>query len=248
MKRLLKKLASLLPKRWQQELKRIYFARHISSRRFRTPEQEYEILPSLVSEGDWVLDVGANIGHYSARLSELVGPRGRVIAFEPVPQTFELLAANMALQPIRNITLINAAASDTTAVVGMEIPTFEDDGLENLYTAHLCSTSAQLGVLTVAIDSLQLPQPVRMVKIDAEDHELSVLKGMKGLLQRDHPTLIVEDNSPELAEYLLGFDYLSGTCAGSSNRIFWARGQPSPLRDRPAHEPSRSAASAPASS
>jgi ubiquinone/menaquinone biosynthesis C-methylase UbiE len=93
MKRRLKKLAARLPLRWQQELKRRYFANQIRKHSFRAPEPEFEMLSPMVSAGDWVLDVGANIGQYTLRLSELVGESGRVISFEPVPETFELLAA-----------------------------------------------------------------------------------------------------------------------------------------------------------
>src|SRR5688572_25618258 len=127
MKLFLKRIAARLPDRWQQELKRRYFRSEIRRGRFRTNEREYGLLSALVSPEDWVLDVGANIGHYTVRFSELVGKLGRVISFEPVPETFELLAANIALIT-PNVTLINAAASDSTRVIGMEIPRF-DSGL-----------------------------------------------------------------------------------------------------------------------
>ena len=46
----------------------------------------------MVSPRDWIVDVGANVGHYTKRLSELVGPKGRVIAFEPILETFSILS------------------------------------------------------------------------------------------------------------------------------------------------------------
>src|SRR5689334_11447094 len=107
----LKRTAARLPNRWQQQLKRILFASQIRGGRFYTSEAEYALLSRLVSPGDWVLDIGANVGHYTVRFSELVHREGRVFAFEPVPETFELLAANTALAALNNITLINAAAS-----------------------------------------------------------------------------------------------------------------------------------------
>jgi len=174
----------------------------------------------MVSPGDWTLDIGANVGHYTLRLSDLVGPRGRVISLEPVPDTFELLAANAALARHSNITLINAAGSESASISGMVIPRQEDGGLDNFYLAHLSGNESKLEVLCIPVDSLSLPRPVRLVKIDTEGHELSVLRGMKGLLARDRPTLIVEDNDPEVSAYLAGFRYSSEKVAGSSNRIF----------------------------
>src|SRR5215470_17062957 len=109
---LLKRIAATLPAVWQNELKRVHFRNQIRHNRFVTDEPEYSILPTLISAGDWVIDVGANVGHYTKRFSELVGPTGRVIAFEPVPETFALLAANLQVLPKTNATLINAAVSD----------------------------------------------------------------------------------------------------------------------------------------
>ena len=219
MKNQLKSLAALLPKRWQQGLKRRYFAWLIRRQRFGISEPEYAVLGDLMAAGDWALDVGANIGSYTLKLAQLAGENGRVVAFEPVRETFELLAANVALLRTHNVTLINAAASDEAAVLGMAIPKF-DTGLDNPYMAHLSETSASLRVLCVRIDALELPHPIRLVKIDAEGHELSVLKGMSGILRRDKPTLIVEDNSDDVAVYLRDFGYSSTKMAGSSNRVF----------------------------
>ncbi len=93
----MKRAAAALPLAWQQELKRLHYRRQISRGTFATDEPEYAILDSLVLPGSLVIDVGANVGHYTKKLSDLAGSRGRVIAFEPVPDTFSLLAANVAL-------------------------------------------------------------------------------------------------------------------------------------------------------
>jgi FkbM family methyltransferase len=219
MKHYLKKLAAQLPKRWQQELKRYYFRHQIRGGRFHTTEAEYNRLADFIALGDWVLDVGANIGHYTMRFSELVGKSGRVFAFEPIPETFELLAANVAYLQERNVTLLNVAASDSVCVLGMKIPQFES-GLENYYMAQLSTDAVDLEVLCLAIDLLGLPKRISFAKIDAEGHELSVLKGMTELLRRDHPTLVIEDNSREVITFLSGFGYQTEKLKGSSNRIF----------------------------
>ena len=38
--------------------------------------------------GDGFVDVGANVGYYALLASELVGPEGRVVAIEPLPESF----------------------------------------------------------------------------------------------------------------------------------------------------------------
>lgn len=219
MKAVLKRCAARLPLAWQQQLKRWYFASQLRRRQFVTTEQEFLLLDSLVGDGDWVVDVGANVGHYTARLSQLVGSSGRVIAFEPVPATFELLASNVARLPFANVTLLNAAASDATRTTGISMPKF-DSGLTNFYMARLGDGAGDLSVLTLQVDALAIPEKVSLVKVDAEGHEMSVLRGMTALLARDHPTLIVEENSPEIAPFLRRFGYDAERLAGSSNAIY----------------------------
>jgi FkbM family methyltransferase len=174
----------------------------------------------MVSPGDWALDVGANVGHYALRLSELVGDAGRVIALEPVPDTFEVLAANIRAASAGNVTLINVAASDSSRLSGMVVPKYEDSQSDNFYLARLAGDGSAVQVLCITVDSLNLPHRVRLVKIDTEGHELAVMKGMRGILERDKPLLIVEDNDPAVAGYLVDLGYASQKIDGSSNRIF----------------------------
>jgi FkbM family methyltransferase len=216
---LLKRASSRLPIRVQQELKRLHFGRQIRKGRFETNEAEYDRLAQWVKSGDWVLDVGANVGHYAHKLSALVGSTGRVFAFEPVPQTFELLAANMARCPLKNVTLLNVAVSDAFGTVGMRIPNF-NTGLQNYYMAEVTQGPASLSVVSLPIDSLRLPARVSLVKVDVEGHELEALRGMEALLTRDHPVLIVEGTAEDVSEYLRAFGYSFEKTAGSPNRVF----------------------------
>ena len=219
----IKQLFSHLPQSWQSELKRLRYARQIRSGTFQTDEPEYLMLSELVSPGDWVLDVGANVGHYTKRFSELVGDQGRVIAFEPVPATFSLLASNAQHFAHPNVSLINAAVSDHFAEVGMSIPRFSS-GLHNYYEAHLSpGTENALSVLTLSIDSLAIDHSISLIKIDAEDHEASVLAGMKTLIEKYHPTLIVETGSQEVVTILAASGYEATKLPGSPNFLFRPR-------------------------
>ena len=219
---LLKRAASHLPSRFQQELKRLHFGNQIRKGNFQTDEAEYGRLGQWVKPGDWVLDVGANVGHYSRKLSELVGRKGRVFSFEPVPQTFEILAANMACCPVSNVTLLNVAASDGMGTVGMSIPSF-DTGLQNFYMATVTEDSSSLSVVAIPIDSLRFPSRITLAKIDVEGHELSALRGMENLLKRDHPLLIVEGQAAPVRDYLGWLGYGFEEAPGSPNRVFSVR-------------------------
>lgn len=215
------RIAAHLPAHVQCSLKRHYYRWQIRTNRFLTDEPEFQLLPAWVELGDWVLDIGANVGHYTARLSKLVGPEGRVFAFEPVPATFELLSANASAFACRNVTLLNLAASDRSGPVSMEVPLSEDAGLQNYYMAHLTHNSVN-GIRTYAlpVDSLDLSQPISLVKVDAEGHDMAVLAGMVRTLNRFHPVVIVEDHSDEMARFMAALSYGAHTIPGSPNRIF----------------------------
>jgi len=217
---LLKKIAARLSNRWQTELKRIYFGRQIRKGIFTTDEPEYKILPQLISPGDWVIDIGANVGHYTKGFSDLVGACGRVLAFEPVPTTFSLLSANVELFAYPNVTLINAAVSNRLDAVGMSIPKFST-GLTNYYRAHLSTaTDSELFVLTISIDSLCINQRISLVKIDTEGHESFVLSGMQRLLESQQPILIIETESKEVIANLSIYGYVSEKLPSSPNILF----------------------------
>lgn len=233
----LKQIAARLPLRWQQEMKRHLLRRNIGRHRYGADEPEVQLLGDLVGPGDWVIDVGANVGHYTLRLSELVGSRGRVLAFEPVPDTFELLAAAACLAPFHNITLFNAAASSSTALASMSIPR-DPSGLRNYYRAQLGDGPPDVQALCLPVDGLELPARVALVKIDAEGHELSVLHGMSRLLQRDHPVLLVEDSSQAIPAFLARFGYQMTRQGESFNCIYRVvRGARADRRPDPVAEP-----------
>ncbi len=216
MPNLLRRVALRFPTSMQHELRRHYYAWQIRRGSFRTQEREFEMLAEFVGPGDWVADVGANVGHYTARLSRLVGPTGRVLAFEPVPRTFELLAANARHFPHANVTLMNVALSDAPQVAGMEVP----EGEGGLYLAHLTPRGDGLNIVCLPLDALPLPARLRLVKIDAEGHEAAVLRGMTKTLERDRPALIVEVSSSAATDFLRERGYAMEKLAASPNCIF----------------------------
>lgn len=208
MKAALKRMAGSLSPRWQQRMMRLWYRQQIATERFEPEARELEVLRQLVQPGDWVLDVGANVGHYAVACSRLVGPSGRVVAFEPVPETFALLCSNCMALPTRNVTLFNAAASDASSARGMTVPA-HDSGLVRSCEAHFSGEheAEDVRVYTMVLDDLSWPARIALVKIDTEGHELGVLRGMTKLLRSDRPTIIVEASTVEIIPFLGEFGY-----------------------------------------
>ncbi|MBR9974803.1 MAG: FkbM family methyltransferase [Bacteroidetes bacterium] len=216
---LLRKIAAHLPVSWDRALRRVNQRRQIRRGTFETWEPEYHLLEQFTAEGDWVIDVGANVGYYTKKFSDIVGPRGRVIAIEPVPDTFAFLASNVLLFRHRNITLINVAVSDSAAIARMNVPV-DAAGLKDYFGAAITDAESGFSVQTLALDTLDLPQRIAVLKIDTEGHDDAVLSGAFALLERDHPTLIVEEPSDAMAQRLLQLEYTRETVPGSYNALF----------------------------
>lgn len=216
----LKKLIYKLPKKLQFEAKRIYYFYLIKTGKFTCDEIEYKILDKLISPGDWALDIGANIGHYTAKLSQLVGPTGRVIAFEPFPDTFSLLSSNCNFSDqYKNITLINAAASNNFEELSMELPLFEN-GTDNYYQARITDGVNGLDILCIPAGVLNYSNEIKLVKVDAEGHDFNVIQGLKNILQKDRPLLVIEENTDEMRKYLDDLDYKPIKLKDSHNTIY----------------------------
>jgi hypothetical protein len=72
-------------------------------------EADMEALNRLVRPGDFALDIGAFVGFYTQRLSQLVGASGEVWAFEPLPETFSMLSYVVGKLSLNNARLLTLA-------------------------------------------------------------------------------------------------------------------------------------------
>jgi FkbM family methyltransferase len=214
----IRKIVAALPDHFQFGIESHLRCWQVRTGRFTPGEPEYDLLPELVSAGDWVLDIGANIGHYTVELARLVGPMGRVVSMEPMTRPFAQLTRLVVRAGLHNVTLINAAASDTGGLAMMEVPSTRD-GLALFYRARLTGAEG-LNVMTFRVDDLPLGDSVSLVKIDVEGHEVPVLNGMRHLISRCRPVLIVENSSPKIQEVLTTMGYGHEKLRGSPNLLF----------------------------
>lgn len=212
------KIARKLPEGIQQHLKRALYVRQITNGNFSPCEPEFEVLDRWISPDDWVIDVGANVGHYTARFSDLVGPRGHVLAVEPVVRTFELLTSNALHFKYRNVTLLNLAASSAGGIGHISVPE-DEDGSRNYYQAQLTESDGQ-AVLKFKLDDLAIDHTVALIKVDAEGHDHEVLQGTAGTIDRDRPVVIIESNTDFVNRFFQGRNYRKESLSGSPNIVF----------------------------
>ena len=73
---------------------------------------ELTLLKTLVGPGDYVIDVGANIGSFTVPLAAHVGAAGRVFAFEPFLNLYQLLTGNVGINGLLNTRTFQVALSN----------------------------------------------------------------------------------------------------------------------------------------
>lgn len=130
-----------------------------------------------VCEGDVVIDVGAYIGLYTIPLAKRVGPKGKVVAFEPDPENFTRLKEHVALNSVgERVELIQAAVGIRSGTVPFKA-TGQTGSHVTLDSRHSSHT-----VRSVTLDEILLHRRVDLIKIDVEGYEEKVLEGGLHLL------------------------------------------------------------------
>ncbi len=196
--RLAKRIAyRVLPGSLLRRVQLWYHTRAIS--KFKIEEEpDLAIVRHLVRQGEFAIDAGANLGIYTRFLSEFVGIEGKVISFEPIPDTYDLLTELRRRLQLKNVNCHQRALSNKSALVAMQIPHFKD-GVENFYQAKVVVGPAEDGNRTVEVRSEMLDsftkdagRPVAFVKCDVEGHERECIEGAIATIERDHPSWLVE--------------------------------------------------------
>lgn len=168
--------------------------------KFTTPDQDYSMarnlrrgayeagfmnhLQAVIKEGYTFLDIGSYAGLYAILTARLVGPTGRVYAFEPSPVPRQSLEENIRINSLDNVTVVPYAVSD-------------QKGVCRLFTPHSVSSRSSLKVVpsdrsplsqeveTVRLDDFCMEHGIKpdVVKIDVEGAEAAVFAGGRKTLR-----------------------------------------------------------------
>jgi FkbM family methyltransferase len=148
-----------------------------------------EFFLRVTNPGDVFMDVGAHFGYFSLLASVLAGREGRVLSIEPTPRTFGVLQENAAFH--ENIVCLACAATSTERNVYIQ-----DRGIGQAAFNHVESENSGQGIqvrgrkLDDALEDLGLVPNV--IKVDAEKHEIEVLKGLDKTLKERSPIITLE--------------------------------------------------------
>jgi len=198
--------------------------------RYGCDDPDLSLVRRLLGPGDVFVDAGANVGLFSLAAAEIVGPIGRVYAFEPGRWCYDHLCRNRLLNGLTWLVTDNRALSDESGI--REFVEFAGtwSGYSSFAPPPEIGTGDVVGIACVALDEA-LPQEewsrVRLMKLDVEGSELRVLNGASNLVALAHPDLLIEVVDEHLARQGasggLLYEWLVGCGYSVYRRADWSR-------------------------
>lgn len=187
-------------------------------------QEAYEVLirrlyTSELQTGDTAIDGGANFGAHTGPLTTLVGPTGRVHAFEPLPHAADYV--RKALEGRPQLTLHNKALGQEAGRATFH-HVVNDAALSSLLDRDLSFAYPDLDVQKIETELVPLDtladEPVRFIKLDLEGYDFLALRGAAQLLRRQRPVIAFEFggkdaalpagyDAPEFFAFFEGVDY-----------------------------------------
>jgi FkbM family methyltransferase len=183
-----------------------------------------QAISASVSPGMTALDIGAYAGFFTLFLSKLVGPQGKVVAFEPLPANFRVLEENLELNSVQNAIVEKQAVSSSPGQLTLEVPS-----LESPLVAGPFAEDDERGSMSVPSTSLddyvfQNGLQVDFIKIDVEGFEDEVLIGAERTLAAFRPTMVIElhnlDNERAAHPAVTGLKKFGYSLRGLSDALY----------------------------
>jgi FkbM family methyltransferase len=176
-------------------------------------ELEVKLFRTLLAPESNVVEIGANLGLHSVPLAKFAN-KGKVICLEPQRIIFQMLCANIALNDLTNVFAYHAAASDANREITIQSSDYESPWNYGAFSVHkgmstegsFPGTVTMETVPTVKLDTFDAVSglsSLTLLKVDAEQHELQVLKGAAELIARHQPVIFVENNDAQHGDELI---------------------------------------------
>ena len=177
----------------------------------------------ITKPGMTVLDIGANIGAHTLLFSSLVGPTGRVVAFEPTDFAYAKLEKNLLLNPALRVEPVRIALAECTML--QQQVDFRSSWQTNGGRTNGVSTVDMIRLDDWA-EAHRLLR-VDVIKLDVDGYEYPVIAGGMATIARTRPTFIIEatglhfsDPARNPFEGLRSLDYRFWDLAGKEMLTF----------------------------
>ncbi|MCJ7805543.1 FkbM family methyltransferase [Patescibacteria group bacterium] len=152
--------------------------------------EEIEFIKKVIKPGMIVLDIGANIGFFTLILSDLVGRKGKVYAFEPEKNNFRNL--KRLCGRLKNVKLNNLAVGKKNGTINLYVS-------NTLNVDHLTYNNGEkrkiVPTRVIAIDKYFDGHQIDFIKIDTQGFEYEVLLGMAKILKGTKKLILLSEFS-----------------------------------------------------
>jgi len=156
-----------------------------------------EWFKATLKPGMTFIDVGANVGYFTVMAAFLVGRQGRVVAFEAMPSTYELLVKNVIVNWMETFTTAeNLAVYSDTRSLKFYVRKFYHGNSSLASISHeegrLYDDIEEIDVQARSLDEYLCEKPAKpdVIKVDVEGAELQVFRGARRTLA-ENPDVIV---------------------------------------------------------
>jgi len=157
--------------------------------------EEMDLIKNKLKEGDTFLDIGGGIGYHAVFASKIVGIKGKVIVFEPDPQSFKFIQKNLKENGCSNVILFQKAALNRNGKTKFYL--YDKIGRHrveevNYFISSDFKARDSFEVETARIDDL-LDEKIDFIKMDIEGSGYLALEGMKNLINRNPQAKIIAE-------------------------------------------------------
>jgi len=154
------------------------------------------IVKRELKEGMICFDIGANIGYSTILEAKIVGEKGQVLAFEPSPINFYYLRKNVVMNNLRNVQLYSFALSDVETPKRFLVD--ERSNLSRIIDVEENDPRLSKSIIDVPAKTLDSfceehhVENLDFLRIDAEGHEVPIIKGGRKTIRRNMPMILME--------------------------------------------------------
>ena len=169
--------------------------------RWDRPDQEgdFNFFLTLLQPHFHILDIGANIGIMSVLMAKRA-PKGKVYAFEPVPDNFQALQRVVKFHDLSHVEMFPVALGTESQKIQMQMPIMQGVQMQGLsHVAHESIDTYEANYQHYEVDQWVLDKldffthtAIHAIKIDVENYEQFVFQGGKELIARDKPMIYCE--------------------------------------------------------
>ena len=152
----------------------------------------------LVKPGMNVINIGANVGYFTLLMARLVGPSGRVFAFEPFQNTAGYLQKNVDANGYANVEVHVKAVSNKKGTADFWVGGSSTHSFLSELKTQKYPELTRVRVGTTTIDDFLRGRDTRIdfVMMDAEGSEKYILEGMHDTLQANPSMGIITEYNP----------------------------------------------------